>query len=160
MIFPTVHGTNLSDREFVIPYGLGGEFNILLLAFEPSHQYALDSWVAMLEYHSRQYSRLRYYIVAAMEQQAYEQRVFIEEAIRQSISDPKRREVLLVTYVDRDLLFDLIDIPNDHTVYIFLIDHEGHVHWRDKGYYNNAKSEALSRCLRELHTVDDTRFVE
>ncbi len=155
LIFPTVHGESVAGKSFTLPYGLEGEFNVLLLAYEPAHQLLLQSWMPTLSLLQKQYPRLSFYQVAVLEDYDAAQREMIDLSMQQGILDPRLREIVITLYLDKAPFNALLDIESERTITLLLLDHAGHVLWRDSGMFNSAKLELLRAALVRAHRTDN-----
>jgi hypothetical protein len=155
MIFPTVFGSNLSGQEYTVPYGLEGEFNVLLVAFEPSHQFQLQSWMPSLERLHDQYPRLWYYQLPTLWSYGDEQRSMIDAGMRRAITDPDAREIVITLYLDKTVFADLLGFTSEDVIYVLLVDREGEILWRTEGMCTVAKRDELEQTLHEIFAVDD-----
>lgn len=155
MYFPTVSGTSLAGREFTLPFSLDGEFNIVILAFEPVHQLLLQSWLPSLENLRLKYERLAYYQLPTLWAYSDEQRHIIDIGMRQAIPNPRLHDRVIPLYVQKDQLREVLELPNESTIYILLIDREGEILWRADGVITPEKLESLTRLLDQVHDRDN-----
>jgi len=156
MIFPTVHGTSLSGRKYVVPFGLEGEYNVVLIAFEPSHQFQLQTWLAPLERLKETYARFRYYQLPVLWSYAEDQRAMIDESMRRAIPGTSMQEIIITLYADKQVFCDLLDLQGEAHIYVLLIDHEGEVLWRTERGATREKIDSLTSMLDELCRTDST----
>ncbi|HVO42532.1 MAG TPA: hypothetical protein VMT34_07910 [Aggregatilineales bacterium] len=155
MFFPTVTGSNLEDREFVLPYGLDGEYNVLMLAFEPTHQSALRSWLPTLDHLAEEYTDFRYYEVAVLWDLPPLQRLFVDNGMRRAIQDEDLRARVITVYVDKAAFCNTLDLTDEERIYVLLIDREGQVLWRTDGAATRQSTLALIDQVRLIFSVDN-----
>lgn len=160
MIFPTVHGENLSGRVYTVPFSLEGEYNLLMVAFEPSQQFLLRTWVPFLMQLVAQYRSFRYYELPTLGVVTQDQRQYIDHAMRRNILDPNIRDLVITLYVDKVAFCKALDLRSETTIYLFLIDHEGEILWRAEGIATPYKKEELTRTLLRLFNTNDTPLWE
>lgn len=155
MIFPTVQGTNVAGESYIIPFELEGEFNLLLLGFEPSHQYLLNTWVSALDSLESKYPRFRYYELATLPNYDEHERELIEASMQQAVLEPRMREIIISVFVDKVRFAELLQLPNELTIYVLLVDHSGNVIWRSQGRMTTEKISALRMKLDETFKLDN-----
>ncbi len=160
MIFPTVSGANLSGQEFILPYGLEGEFNLVMIAFEPAQQFLLRTWLPFLEQLASRFDRFRYYELPTLGNLNEDQRVFLDQGMRRGINDPTIWDIVITLYVDKTAFRETLGLRGERTIYLFLIDHEGVVMWRSEGIATQLKKDDLSRTLQQIYDVDNTTLWE
>lgn len=150
MIFPTVCGESLTGREFVVPYSLEGEYNLVMVSFEPAQQFLLRTWLPMLSQLADQHHSFRFYELPTLGNLTEDQRMFIDHGMRRTIADPDIREIVITLYLEKSTFCQALDIRTENTIHLFLIDHEGEVLWRCEGIATQYKKEDL---LRRIHKV-------
>lgn len=151
MIFPTVCGENLLGREFTIPYGLEGEFNLAMVAFEPTQHFLLQTWLPLLSQLSMQYDRFRYYELPTLGNLNDDQRTFFSQGMRRNIPDPAMREIVITLYLDKAAFCEALQVRGENTIYLFLIDREGEVLWRAEGIATQNKKDDLTKTLKQIY---------
>jgi hypothetical protein len=85
VFFPTVRGQSLDGRMVTIPFSLAGEFNILLVLFAPTHQFAVQTWLKPLKTIRRQYQRVRFYEVPTLGIMPPDDQVAQDRIVKQSV---------------------------------------------------------------------------
>lgn len=160
MNFPTVSGTTLSGREFTIPYGLEGEYNLVMIAFEPAQQFLLRTWLPFLAQMGEQYESFRYYELPTLGNLNEDQRMFIDQGMRRSINDPAIWDIVITLYLDKNTFRKVLDMRGESTIYLFLIDHEGVILWRSEGIATQLKKDDLTRTLQKIYDIDNTTLWE
>jgi hypothetical protein len=160
MNFPTVSGATLSGREFTIPYGLEGEYNLVMIAFEPAQQFLLRTWLPFLAQMTEQYESFRYYELPTLGNLNEDQRMFIDQGMRRSINDPAIWDIVITLYLDKNTFRKVLDMRGESTIYLFLIDHEGVILWRSEGIATQLKKDDLTRTLQKIYDIDNTTLWE
>lgn len=155
MIFPTVIGQNLQGKAFSFPHGLEGEFNLLVLAFHPSQQIQVQSWAPSLRSLCAQYATLHHYEVPVLADYDHQSRVFITMSMRQQITDPAQRHMVIVLYLDKAAFLKQLNLPDQNSVYTLLVEREGQVLWQEQGFHTSPKSDRLRAHLDALYTPID-----
>ncbi|MBC8100836.1 MAG: hypothetical protein H7Y11_15460 [Armatimonadetes bacterium] len=156
MIFPTVGGENLSGQTYILPYGLEGEFNLLMIAFEPAQQFLVRTWLPLLGQLADQYTHFRYYQLPTLNRFGEDRRTFIDQAMRRGISDPNLRDQVITLYLDKAAFCQTLNIRGESTIYLLLIDHEGIIHWRTEGIATQHKKDDLATTVERLFQNQDT----
>lgn len=155
MLFPKITGQNLHGKAFALPYGLEGEFNLLVLAFHPSQQIQVQSWQPSLRSLCSHYPTLRYYELPVLAEYDHQSRVFITMSMRQQITDPDHRHIVIALYVDKDAFAQRLDLPDENSIYTLLVEREGEVLWRESGFHTSHKSDRLRAHLDALYAPID-----
>ncbi len=162
MLFPTVRGHSLDGRSVTIPFSLAGEFNILLVLFDPTHQFAVQTWLKPLKTIRRQYKRVRFYEIPTLgimppEDQAAQDRILKQSVV---LEDQLSLETVITIYVQKERFEGLLDIPHEDNLYVFLIDNAGVVLWRTEGNANSHKVEELVSLLDTCTAMDDPWWMQ
>jgi hypothetical protein len=155
MFFPVVSGCSLTDREFIVPSGLDGEFNLVIIAFDPSHQYAIRSWLPTLEFLLEEYPDFRYYQLPTLWDLPPMQRLFIDNGMRRIVQDEATRAIMIPLYVDKTAFAEMLQLSGEETITLALIDREGEILWRAEGIATRGSCAALIEQVRALFSVDN-----
>lgn len=155
MFFPNVSGSNLAGRAFYLPFDLDGEYNLVMLAFEPGHQLLMASWLPTFELLTKLYNNVNHYELPTLWDYNEAQRALIDNGMRRMILDPAMRERVVTLYVDKAHFAELLELPDEDTIYVFLIDHEGEIHFRAEGSATQESRAALVDKMRELQEIAD-----
>lgn len=143
MQFPTVQGSNLERRRFILPADLEGDLNLLLLAFWRHHQALVDTWMPAARDLENQYPGLMVYEVPVLQRRGPLSRWFIDSGMRAGIPDRGTRERTITVYLDKPGFLAALDIRDDHTIRQLLIDRSGEVLWRSAGPHDPATQVEL-----------------
>lgn len=157
MFFPTVRGQSLDGRSVTIPFSLGGEFNVLLVLFQPAHQFEVQTWLKPLKVLRQQYQRVRYYEVPTLGVMGPEDQAAQDRILKQSVvlEDQVSLETVITIYVQKDRFTRLLDIPHEDNLYVFLIDCAGVVLWRTEGNASPHKIHELTSYLDNATPLDE-----
>lgn len=149
MYFPTVRGQCLDGRELTIPFSLDGEFNILMVLFEPSHQFAVQSWLKPLKSLRLANERVRFFEVPTLAWLSSDDQRAQDSAIRDSVvlEDQLSLETVITLYVQKQAFCTMLDIPHEDDLYVFLIDSAGVVLWRTDGHASPEKVAMLTQLI-------------
>jgi hypothetical protein len=155
MIFPTICGTNMTGRDFVIPFTLEGEYNLVMISFEPAQQFLLRTWLPLLSQLAHEYSSFRFYELPTLGHMTEDQRAYINDGMRRGISDPLIREIVITLYVNKREFCEMLDIRTENTIHLMLIDHEGEILWRCEGIATQYKKDDLIRNIQRIYATHE-----
>lgn len=147
MIFPTVSGKTLDGKRVILPTGLEGEFNLLVIAFQQAQRLQVDVWMWQLRALSAQYSHVQAYELPTIQNLQILQCDYADSWTRRGVTDPVARHNTIPLYVDINDFNRALDIATVSTTYTMLIDREGEVLWRMAGGYDALKLRSLKKAL-------------
>ena len=153
MRFPAVKGSNLLRRKIALPYELQGDFNILFIPFQQWHQRLVDGWVPMARQVEASFPGVRFYEIPIIQEMNILSQTFINEGMRAGIPNPTTREKTITLYLDKVAFRRALDIPDEETIYILVLDRQGNILWRTEGAYSPEKGAALLDAVQEILTV-------
>jgi hypothetical protein len=143
MHFPQVTGSNLERRRFSLPGDLEGDFNLLFLAFWQRHQSLVDSWIPLANRLQEQRKDLVAYELPVIQSRSRLSQWFIDGGMRAGIPDRRIREHTITLYLDKAPFLDALDISDDRTIQILVVDRLGRVVWRTTGGWDEEREEDL-----------------
>ena len=143
MQFPQVTGSSLERRRFSLPGDLEGDFNLLFLAFWQGHQALVDSWIPLADRLQEQRKDLVAYELPVIQSRSRLSQWFIDSGMRAGIPDRRIREHTITLYLDKAPFLDALDISDDHTIQILVVDRLGRVLWRTAGAWDEEREEDL-----------------
>lgn len=146
--FPVVTGVNLLREKVMLPEGLEGEKNVLLIAFQQWQQGLIDTWLPFLEEAERMTIGLRYYELPTIQKLGVLSRTFINEGMRAGIRDAATRARTITLYLDKEEFRSALGLPDESTIYLLLVDRQGRILWRAQGEFTPEKGESLIAALR------------
>ena len=147
MLFPEIEGKNLELRNYNLPYDLEGELNIVLVPFQRWHQNLVDSWGPYLEKLIEKFPRVRFYEVPSLSSGYRMMSFVIDGGMRAGIPSKKVRERTITIYINKSKFKKVLEIPNEKTIYLFLLNKKGEILWRESGVYDDSKAEKLTDYL-------------
>ncbi len=142
--FPRITGTNLKRQKFNLPNDFEGDLNLILVAFQREQQLMVNTWLPTADLLESIHPRLRFYELPTISRMNPIARWFISTGMRSGIKDPKSRQRTITLYLDKEALRKALDIPDEESIYIFLLDRDGRVVWRSEGPCDVGKAEHLS----------------
>lgn len=145
-VFPLVEARSLEGQVYHLPADLGGELNVVQVAFERWHQVLVDSWVPWLEALMRHYPGVRTYEVPVISHLYLIARPFIDGGMAAHIHRQAIRERTLTVYTHRNRFLDALQLSHE-TMTSLLVDRAGRVYWRAHGAYNPHAAQELIQLL-------------
>ena len=148
MRFPTATGSNLERKRLELPGDLGGEINIVLIAFQRWQQAEVDTWILAVRQLEARYAGVQYYELPVIQRSNAWARVFINEGMRAGIPDPVSRARTVTLYLDKPTFRAALEMPDEEHIYVLVVDRAGRVLWRERGRYSEDKGAALDDLLK------------
>ncbi len=150
MRFTTVTGTNLLRRKVNLPDDLQGEINILFLAFFQWHQALVDGWIPFARKLEDSFPGLNFYEIPVIYKMNRLSQTLLNEGMRAGIPHPTTRQKTITLYLDKSAFRQALDIPDEETIRVLLLDRQGNIAWRTDGAYSEEKGAALLEAVQEL----------
>lgn len=151
LTFPTITASNLSGEKITFPSGLKGETNLVLVAFQRDQQKDVDTWLAELPGIVATHPSLAYYEVPTIDRLNPMVRWFIDSGMRRGIPDKAQRARTVTFYIDKKPFKTALGIDSENTIYAFLVDRQGTVHWQASGSMTAESKQGLLTALNSLH---------
>ncbi len=148
LVFPSFSASNLDGRSFDLPQGLEGELNLVIVVFRREHQVLIDGWVPHLSGLVWEEKGLAFYELPVIHSSYSMFRRWIDGGMRAGISDAEARKRTITLYVDKRALKRRLEIPDEDTIHLFLIDRNGRVAWRGEGGFTDQKLMGLKEALK------------
>jgi hypothetical protein len=73
--------------------------------------------------------------------------------MRGGIPDKAVRAATLCAYIDIPPFAQALQLPNYDTIYLFLLDRKGEIHWRGLGPYDQAQLAELTATVKRVIDV-------
>jgi hypothetical protein len=147
VVFPRLQARNLNGRTISLPAELGGERNLVLVAFRRWHQDLVDAWFPYLETLLAAHPELRAYELPMIGGLFTLARPFIDGGMAAAIPDPVVRERTLTVYTDIGRVTAALGIASTATITLLLVDRQGRILWRDAGPYTPERIAGLAQAL-------------
>jgi hypothetical protein len=155
VVFPTVKGSNLEGKDYVLPRDLEGRCNLLFIAFLREQQEMVDTWMPAARYLSGAYPELRYYELPTIARLNSVTRWFINKGMAGGIPDPAARAATITLYIDKEPFRRALGIESEQTITVLLLDDRDRVVWRTEGPRTDAKTQELNQAVHHaLHQSD------
>lgn len=145
--FPTVNGSSLTRRKFVLPGDFEGELNVVLIAFKRGQQADVDSWTPHLRPLTGSDSTLRVYELPVLPRTLTLMRSFIDGGMRGGIPDSAVRAATITMYINKTPFKRALAIPNEDSIVVVLTDRSGRLYWRANGPFRAPALEELEAAL-------------
>jgi ATP10 protein len=148
--FPEVTGSNLERRTFNLPQDFEGTLNLVALAFYQEHQTLVNTWLPTAQEMTEMFPEVRFYELPTLTLTNKLFQGFIDGGMRSGIRDKATREATITLYLDRRIFVQSLGLPNTDTIYLFLVDKQGVIHWRGQGAYDEVQAKGLEQTLAAL----------
>ena len=145
--FPEVTGQNLLGETLTIPSQLEGKVNFLIIAFQQWHVRLIETWVPFLEELIVKHPAIQYYEIPTLRKFNFLSRKIIDSGMRGGIPSPEMRARTITLYLDKSAFDQALHIPTEETIYLFLVDCDGNILWRDKNRYSVEKGKAILNII-------------
>lgn len=149
-IFPNVGGYNLNGERVQIPTQLKGDYNILLVPFQQWQQGLVNSWVPFLEHLMEKSDRFDFYELPTIRKMNIFFRRMIDGGMRGGIPSRDTRGRTITLYIDKAPFKEQLEIPTEDTLYLYLVDKNGTIFWRESGEISDEKATSLENALDEV----------
>jgi len=148
MLFPEVEGQNLEYKKYKLPIDLEGELNIILIPFQRWHQNLINSWTEYLNNVSVNFPKVKFYEVPSLSKGYKMMRVMIDGGMKAGIPNKGVRQRTITIYTNKSKFKKDLNIPNEETIYLFLVNKLGEIVWRSSGQYSEFKAKELNNYLK------------
>jgi hypothetical protein len=79
---------------------------------------------------------------------------FLNEGMRAGIPNNTTREKTITLYTNKEKFRRALEIPNEETIRVLLLDRQGYVLWQIDGDYSQEKGELLVKAIQENSMVN------
>lgn len=149
--FPIVSGENLEHEEMTLPRDLKGETNIAIVAFQQWHQSLVNEWIGFLNPTLPNNKDIEIYELPTLNRAWYLMRWMIDGGMRAGIHNKDTREHTITLYIKKSDFKEALEIPNEKTIYVFVLDSEGTIHHKSDGRFTQEKGDALIESIIQLY---------
>ncbi len=121
-IFPTITAKNLNKKKISIPDDFSQKNLIAIVAFQRWHQELVDESIENLE---KENLNDNHHIieVPVVKQFSKLRRMRLDGVMRAGITDYDIRQRTITAYLDKQAFRNSLSIPNEDTIYWFLVNH-------------------------------------
>ena len=146
-LLPALEARALDGTEYRLPNDLGGERNLIAVAFQRDHQSDVDSWLGEFAQAEEEHAGLISYEMPTISRRWGPARGFIDGGMTAAIPDPKTRSRTITSYTDVNRVRDSLGLPDTKEIAVILCDRNGVVSWMARGKCTNASAESLRNAL-------------
>ena len=147
MKFPKVTGKDLNGNPQTIPDTLSGKLNLLVVAFQQWQVKPIETWVPFLQTLIVEHPMVQFYELPTLREFNFLSRRIIDGGMRSGIRSKEMRGRTITLYLDKAEFDQALEIPTEDTIYLFLVDCDGNILWRDTGVFSEEKGNTI---LREI----------
>jgi len=147
--FPKISSSNLEGQKFELPQDFKGKLNIVLIAFQREQQDLVDEWLPFLDDLARRNPDIAFYELPTLNISYILVRRVIDGGMQAGIPDKNARERTITLYLNKKIFRKELDIPDEKTIYVLLINKKGKVIWRTQGSFTIEKSIDLENAVKE-----------
>lgn len=149
-IFPRLIAENLNRDEIEIPSQLKGQLNVIIIAFQQWQQNLVDTWIPFLAELGEIYPELDFYELPTIRKMNFVYRRFIDGGMRAGIRSIETRRRTITLYIDKTQFKEALDIENEDTIHVFVVDREGDIFWRNEGAFDQEKAQPLISIVKNF----------
>jgi hypothetical protein len=149
MSFPIIEASNLEGKKVTLPQDLEGTLNVVIIAFQREQQLLVDTWIPFLELIMNKTPGFAFYELPTIRSGIPFLRFIVDSGMRAGIPDKGARERTITIYTKKIRFRQNLDIPNEETIYIFLIKKDGHILWRSEGEITEQKGIELETAINK-----------
>jgi hypothetical protein len=150
MKFPDVSGSNLLRQKLRLPADLQGDLNILFIPFQQWQQSLVNAWVPAARQMEASFPGVCFYEIPVIQKMNILSQTFINEGMRAGIPNHVTRQKTVTLYLDKKAFRRALDMPNEETIYILVVDRQGNIVWRTEGAYSPEKGADLFQAIEEI----------
>ena len=119
--FPEINGRDLNKRDKVVPDDFVDKNLIIIVAFQQWHQGLVDQSINLLEGNDMD-STHNIIEVPTIRKTNKLNELYLDGVMRAGIRDDRIRNRTITAYLDKEAFKNDLDIPNEDTIYWFLIE--------------------------------------
>ena len=155
MQFPTYTFSNLAKQKKKIPDELKGDFKLMIVAFQRDQQALVDTWFPIAdkleEIYKEPGKKFNYYEIPTIYKMGFIRRALLNAGMRTGVREQAARERTFTIYIDKDPFKQILHIPHENDIYLFLLDGNGKIIWRCQGKHSNENEKSLVQYLEKLN---------
>jgi hypothetical protein len=145
--FPNVSGSSLDGKRFNLPADLKGKMNIVIIAFRREQTDIIEQWATPLKEIMRADPSLEVYELPTLGRGYSPFRWWIDGGMRAGIVDEEARRRTITIYTNKRNFKVQLGIPNEETIYIFLVGKDGRIITRVQGDFTEEKHRQLQNAI-------------
>ena len=149
MKFPKVSGKDLNGDSHTIPDTLSGKLNFLIVAYQRWQVRPIETWIPFLQQLVSSQPQVQFYELPTLKQYNFISQWMIDSGMRGGIRDREMRARTITLYIDKAEFDNALGIPTENTIYLFLVDCDGNILWRDIGTFSLEKETAILNAIND-----------
>jgi hypothetical protein len=150
VIFPNIDGWNLRKENINLPNDLKGEYNLLIISFRHSQHILIEQWFFFLKMLEKEFPQFRSYEIPTFGRLYKIIKPKIEKGMVSKIKHLDFQERIINIFLNKSRFKKNLAISKENTIYLFLVDKRGAIHWSTFNGFSNQKIEELSLILKAL----------
>ena len=119
--FPSIQGNNLNKEKKVVPDDFVDKDLIIIVAFQQWHQGLVDQSINLLENNEMDLTH-NIIEVPTIRKTNKLNEIYLDGVMRAGIRDDRIRNRTITAYLNKEEFKEDLDIPNEETIYWFLIE--------------------------------------
>lgn len=148
--FPKVGGLDLQGNDQTFPECLEKDQTICVVAYQRWQQEWVDEWYAEIEkVVSKNSESFAYYEIPTISKLSAPVRWWIYRGMRGGITSEKMRSQVITLHIDKKPFNKHLEIIDEEIVYVFVLDKEGKILYRDQGRFSDEKWLKLANYLEQ-----------
>ena len=149
MLFPTVSGENLEGHKLTLPRDFEQKRNILVIAFKREQQRESETWAPLIKRLTTEYADLAFYELPTIAALSPLRRWWINNAMRSALPAQGTRHATITLYIEKEPFKQALEIPDEESIYVLLVDQSGTILWRSQGPLSQEKERDLTAFLQQ-----------
>lgn len=141
--FPAITAYNLAKAKLTLPSGFAGQFNLLLISFQPEQRKQINSWMPVAQAIQHTDFNFHWYQLPVSSSELWIFRWWDNSSMRSDETDPETWPWIVPLYVDKDSFRHSLHIPGEKQISVLLVDQQGNVLWRAEGPMTPEKRGSL-----------------
>jgi hypothetical protein len=146
-LLPALDARALDGTEYRLPSDLGGERNLIAVAFQRNHQDAVDTWLGEFAALEDEHSDLMTYEMPTISRRWGPARGFIDGGMTAAIPDPKTRARTITAYTDVKRVRDSLGLADTNQIAVIVCDRDGVISWLALGERSDEAAADLRAAL-------------
>jgi hypothetical protein len=131
--FPPLTAYNLNKQKVILPGGMAGKTNLLLISFAPEQHRDVESWLEAAQALQHMNFQFHYYELPVEGRENFVFRWWDTSSLRSDENDPELWPWIVPLFVDRGKLMRDLEIQHAKQVVALLVDRQGRILWRASG---------------------------
>ena len=141
---------DLQGNEQTFPNCLEKDQTICVVAYQRWQQEWVDEWYVEIEkVVNGNPKTLSYYEIPTISKLSAPVRWWIHRGMRGGITSEKMRSQVITLHIDKEPFNKHLEINDEEIVYIFILESDGKIIYRDKGRFSNEKWLKLANYLEQ-----------